>query len=208
MGRVFLLSPASCSGGRAEVLTNPHAEFDLARRLRKEGASLGETFSFLSSLYFRGKLTYAQAFNAPPPGTPGILVITPGGGLVPPEKTITVETLQRFAGVAIDAGEIRYLKPLLRDALVIGEQAGPDCEFVLLGSIASEKYREPLVAAFGARLRFPPAFLGRGDMSRGGLLLRCVDAGRELEYAPVSGSQRHGARPPRLGPRSPRQRLS
>jgi hypothetical protein len=187
---------------------NPRADFDLARRLRTEGASLGETFSFLSGLYFRGKLTYAQAFKAPPAGTPGVLVITSGGGLVPPEKTITLETLQRFARVPIDAEERRYLKPLLRDALVAAEQAGPDCEFVLLGSIASEKYREPLGAAFGTRLRFPPAFLGRGDMSRGGLLLRCVDAGQELEYAAVNGSQRHGPRPPRLGPRFPRPRPS
>jgi hypothetical protein len=206
MGRVFLLSPANSSGPRAALLTNPRAQFDLARRLRNEGASLGETFSFLSGLYFRGKLTYAQAFQTPPPGTPGVLVITSGGGLVPPDKTITLQTLHRFASVPIDAGEIRYLKPLLRDAIAIGEQAGPDCEFVLLGSIASEKYREPLGAAFGPRLRFPPAFIGRGDMSRGGLLLRCVDSGQELEYAPVGGSERHGPRPPRLGPRSPRPR--
>jgi hypothetical protein len=204
MARVFLISPASCSGGRAAILMSPRAEFDLARRLRNEGASLGEAFSFLSGLYFRGKLAYAQAFAAPPPGIPGILVITSGGGLVPPEKTITLKTLQRFAGVPIDAGERRYLKPLLRDALVVAEAAGADCEFVLLGSIASEKYREPLGAVFGTRLRFPPAFLGRGDMSRGGLLLRCVDARQELEYAPVNGSERHGPRPPRLGPRFPR----
>src|SRR5262249_55610857 len=104
MARVFLISPASCNGGRATILLSPRAQFDLAQRLRKDGASLGEAFTFLSGLYFRGKLTYAQAFAAPPPGIPGILVITSGGGLVPPEKTITLETLQRFAGVPIDAG--------------------------------------------------------------------------------------------------------
>jgi hypothetical protein len=208
MARVFLISPASCNGGRAEILTNPRAQFDLARRLRKDGASLGEAFTFLSGLYFRGKLAYAQAFATPPPGIPGILVITSGGGLVPPERTITLKTLERYAGVPIDVGEKRYLKPLLRDALVVGEAAGPDCEFVLLGSIASAKYREPLGAVFGTRLRFPPAFLGRGDMSRGGLLLRCVDSGQELEYAPVNGSERHGPRPPRLGPRFPRPERS
>jgi hypothetical protein len=204
MSRVFLLSPASCSGGRAAVLTNPRAEFDLARRLREGGAPLGETFAFLSGLYFRGKLAYAQAFAAPPPGTPGVLVITSGGGLRRPEERITLATLRRFAGVPIDAGERRYLEPLLRDALRLADQAGPECEFVLLGSIASEKYREPLGAVFGTRLRFPPTFVGRGDMSRGGLLLRCVDAGQELEYAVVNGSERHGPRPPRLGPRFPR----
>jgi hypothetical protein len=52
----------------------------------------------------------------------------------------------------------------------------------------------------GARLAFPAAFVGRGDMSRGGLLLRCVRAGRELEYLPVAGAVRRGPRPPRLDP--------
>src|SRR5438552_7980884 len=62
--QVFLLSPASCSGQRAALLFNERAQFFLARRLRKEGATLGEVFSFLSGLYFRGKLTYARAFCA------------------------------------------------------------------------------------------------------------------------------------------------
>jgi len=47
---------------------------------------------------------------------------------------------------------------------------------------------------------FPPAFVGRGDMSRGGLMLRCVDSGIELEYAPIAGATRNGRRPPRLEP--------
>ena len=54
---------------------------------------------------------------------------------------------------------------------------------------------------FGARLRFPIDFVGRGDMSRGGLLMRCAEAGRELEYAPVAGAVLHGARPPKLPPK-------
>ena len=71
--------------------------------------------------------------------------------------------------------------------------------FILLGSVASS--REPLLMVFGTRLFFPPAFTGCGDMSRGGLLLRCVDEGRELEYAPLISALRHGPRPPRLPPR-------
>ena len=35
---------------------------------------------------------------------------------------------------------------------------------------------------------FPIHFVGRGDMSRGGLLLRCVPAGLELDYVPVKGA--------------------
>jgi hypothetical protein len=69
---------------------------------------------------------------------------------------------------------------------------------VLLGSVATPKYVEALEAVFGHRLRFPLDFVGRGDMSRGGLLLRRAHDGVELVYAPVSGTMRHGRRPPKL----------
>ena len=71
---------------------------------------------------------------------------------------------------------------------------------MLLGSIASPKYVDVLLDIFGERLLFPEAFVGRGDMSRGGLLLRCVASGEELTYVPVAGAVRKGARPPRLDP--------
>jgi hypothetical protein len=54
---------------------------------------------------------------------------------------------------------------------------------------------------FGDRLVFPVDFRGRGDMSRGGLLLRCVDEGRQLDYAVLDGASRRGPRPARLTPR-------
>jgi hypothetical protein len=73
---------------------------------------------------------------------------------------------------------------------------------VLLGSIASARYVEPLLEVFGARLSVPETFAGRGDMSRGGLLLRCAATGEELVYAPAEGATRHGARPPKLDPRT------
>jgi hypothetical protein len=201
MKRVFLLSPASSTGARTGVLSNPRAGFDLAVRLRAGGAPLGEVFSFLSGLYFRGKLTYARAFADPPRGAPGILVITPCDGLVSPDTVVTLETLERYAAVKIDLAEHRYLAPLLGDALRLAESAPPPCAIVLLGSVATDKYGAPLGAVFEERLLFPPSFAGRGDMSRGGLLLRAVDSGEELEYAPVSGARRHGPRPPRLPPR-------
>jgi hypothetical protein len=128
-------------------------------------------------------------------------VITPCLGLSSPDRVVTAEDLKRFASVPIDATEPRYLEPLLRDLVELGRAAGAECEFVLLGSIATPKYAGPLSQALGGRLRFPPAFVGRGDMSRGGLLLRCLDAGAELEYAPLDTATRHGARPPKLGPR-------
>jgi hypothetical protein len=201
VSRVFLLSPASASGERARLLLRDEARFDLAVRLRRSGAALGEAFAFLSGLYFRGKLAYARAFADTSPGVPGVLVITPADGLVPPETIVTAPVLERWAGVPIDAREPRFRGPLERHARDLSAALGPGGEAVLLGSVASDKYGEPLGAVFGERLLFPPAFVGRGDMSRGGLLLRCVDARQELEYAPLAGSVRHGKRPPKLAPR-------
>ena len=197
--RVFLLSPASCGGERARLVLREEARFDLAERLRRpEGAPLGEVFSFLSGLYFRGKLTYARAFAPPPAGVPGVLVITPNEGLIAADEPVTITRLRRFARVSIDAAEPRYRRPLARHARALAERLGSECEIVLLGSIATGKYVDVLGKVFGARLRFPGDFVGRGDMSRGGLLLRCAREGRELEYRPVAGASRHGKRPPKL----------
>jgi hypothetical protein len=73
-----------------------------------------------------------------------------------------------------------------------------DCQIVLLGSIASGKYVDILGRVFGERLVFPADFVGRGDMSRGGLMLRRVREGRELDYTPVLTAVRRGPRPPKL----------
>ena len=200
--RVFLLSPASTGGERARIVFREEARFDLAMRLReREGAPLGEVFSFLSGLYFRGKLTYARVYQRPPEGVPGVLVITPSEGLRSPDIRVTLDQLQGYAKVPIDLREPRYREPLERDAKGLFSLIGRGCDVVLLGSVASGKYVEPLTAVFGDRLLFPPAFVGRGDMSRGGLLLRAVDDGRELDYAPIAGATVHGPRPEKLAPR-------
>jgi len=197
--RVFLLSPARTDGLRAKLLFNPRAEFSLAVRLRTpEGAELGEVFSFLSGLYFRGKLTYARAFAAPPRGAPPILVITPERGLAPPETRVTLDDLHQFSQVDIAAGDERYLTPLLRDANGLASKARSTTQLVLLGSIATGKYVDALLTTFGPRLVFPEDFVGRGDMSRGGLLLRSAREGQELAYTPVEGAERRGKRPPKL----------
>lgn len=178
----------------------------MARQLRTpEGAQLGDVFSFVSGLYFKGKLAYARRFAAPPdPLEPvsagGVLVITPNAGLRAADAPVTIETFRGFANGAIDVQNTAYRGPLERGARALADAVGPDCEVVLLGSIASGKYVEVLQPVFGERLVFPPAFVGRGDMSRGGLMLRCVTAGLELEYAPIAGAVRHGSRPPRLPP--------
>jgi hypothetical protein len=204
--RIFLLSPANCGGNRARIVLSERATFELAGRLRgREGAPIGEVFSFLSGLYFRGKLTYARAFAAPPEpqsalSGSGVLVITPSAGLRSADTMVTREALLRFAAVDVDPADARYRRPLERSASALAHEIGSDCDVVLLGSIASPKYVEVLLKFFGDRLLFPMEFVGRGDMSRGGLMLRCAAAGQQLTYVPVAGAVRHGQRPPKLAP--------
>jgi hypothetical protein len=185
--RLFLLSPASCGGKRAAALSRPEAAFDLALRVRDPaGAPLGEVFSFISGLYFRGKLAYARAFGSPPPGLPGALVITGGRGLMRPEEPIGLAEVRAFADVSVDPTDERYLEPLRADVEALVTRLPPLCSVVLLGSIATPKYVEPLRALLGDRLRIPAPFPG-GDMARGALMIRAAESGAELPYMPVSG---------------------
>ena len=198
--RIFLLSPANITGIRAGFLLNGNGASDLARRLRAEGAPLGELFTFMSSLYFRGKLAYARAFANPPAGVSGSFVITASGGLIPPDTVVTLERLFQISTADVDPADARYTTPLDRDSRLIAELAGLNCEVVLLGSIATPKYVEPLLRVFGDRLVFPAEFAGRGDMSRGGLMLRCVESGVPLAYVSIREGARHGSKPPKLKP--------
>jgi hypothetical protein len=200
--KVFLLSPASCSGKRASLLLNERATFDLAVRVRSQDATLGDVFSFLSGLYFRGKLAYARAFEQTAGHLSGHLVITPTQGLLPSSARVDLPLLREFAAVSIDIQESRYRLPLERDVLLLAEQLSEATNVVLLGSIATKKYVDLLLPTFGERLMFPAEFVGRGDMSRGGLLLRCVEHGRELDYVPVVTAVRRGKRPPKLPKRT------
>jgi hypothetical protein len=185
------------------MLMSERAQFVLARRLRNDGLPLGELFSFISGLYFRGKLAYARTFAAPPAGLPSVLIITAGRGLVSPETVITDEELREIAAIPVDAADPRYRQPLEHDARALFQNADRRCEVVLLGSIATAKYVEPLLGIFDRKLLFPSAFVGRGDMSRGGLMLRSAHEGVELAYEPVCSAIRHGPRPPKL-PKLPR----
>ena len=197
------MSPAYSGGIRGNLILSERANFDLAVRLRREGASLAEVFTFISGLYFRGKVAYAQAFASGPAGIPGALIITAGRGLVPLDTRVTIQELQQIAAVPVDATEPRYREPLERDARALAERAGPECDIILLGSIATAKYLEPLVDIFGDRLLFPSDFVGRGDMGRGGLMLRSARDGVELSYAPATSTARRGPRAanlPRIRP--------
>jgi hypothetical protein len=193
--RIFLLSPARCSGERANLVYSERAKFPLALRLRSGQATLGETFTFLSGLYFRGKMAYASRFARPD----CVWIMTTNQGLLPPHTPLDLKQLRRMAKVPIALDEPRYTRPLKRCAKKLAEEM-TDAEIILLGSIASGKYVDLLLDIFGERLKFPSQFVGRGDMSRGGLMLRAADSGDELQYISVAGAIRRGKRPPRLLP--------
>ena len=193
--RIFLLSPAHCGGKRAALLLSGRGRFPLAERLRAGArVPLGEAFSFLSGLYFRGKLVYAERFARPPAGVPGVQVITTNQGLLPADTPVTGDDLRVFGTTEIRADEPGYREPLRRTL------AGLDAEvsLVLLGSVATGKSVDVLLEQAGDRLLFPSDFVGRGDMSRGALLLRAAREGLELPYQPVAGTERRGARPASL----------
>jgi hypothetical protein len=200
--RIFLLSPAFAGGRRAQMILSERAQFELAKQLRsKRGATIAEVFTFLSGLYFRGKIAYANAFARSMNGDCAVFVITPTRGLVDARSTITLSDLREFAAVDIDESNPRYRKPLEQTVQLLAKDLARDCDVVLLGSIATGKYVDVFLKHFQERLRFPADFVGRGDMSRGGLMLRCAADRQELRYISVVGAVLNGKRPPKLAPR-------
>ena len=193
---IFLLSPANAGGVRAKQLMSPRAQFPTALRYRsEEGVMIGEAFAFMSALYFRGKIGYAIHFARPSPalGGFGVYIIAPGFGLVPPDWKLTPERMKTMAKTDVDVKVRAYRKPLEAESKAVAAQLDPDTQVVLLGSVATGKYVDILLPIFGPRLRFPIAFAGLGDMSRGGLMLRAVRENKELEYTTLD-APRH--RPP------------
>jgi hypothetical protein len=191
---VFLLSPAYCGGRRASILLNPKSEAVTTQELRAGRLSLGRAFAFMSGLYFRGKLSYAQRFGE-------VLVITPTRGLQDPDVPFSLALLREFAVGDVSLDNPEYRSALERDVIALANRIGARTRVVLLGSVASGKYVDVLLPILGERLRYPVAFVGRGDMSRGGLLLRSAASGDELEYGPlVAGVRPRGPRPPKLDP--------
>jgi hypothetical protein len=194
--KIFLLSPANTSGLRAKQLVSPRAQFPTALRYRSdEGVMIGEAFAFMSALYFRGKIGYALHFAQPSPilGGFGVYVIAPGFGLVPPDWKLTPERMKTMSKTPVDLKVRAYRKPLEAEAKAIASALESEAQVVLLGSVATGKYVDVLLPIFGPRLRFPAAFAGLGDMSRGGLMLRAVRENNELEYTTLD-APRH--RPP------------
>jgi hypothetical protein len=65
--------------------------------------------------------------------------------------------------------------------------------------VATGKYLDVLLDVVGERLLFPTDFVGRGDMSRGALLLRAARERTELAYEPALTAVRRGRRPAKVG---------
>jgi hypothetical protein len=191
---VFLLSPAYCGGRRAAILLNPTSPAVTSQALRAGQLSLGSAFAFMSGLYFRGKLAYAERFGQ-------ALVITPTRGLQTPSMPFNLALLREFAVGDVSLESPIYRSALERDVQAIAKTLTRGSQVVLLGSVASGKYVDVLLPILGERLRYPTAFVGRGDMSRGGLMLRSAANGDELEYGPLTAGVRpRGPRPPKLDP--------
>ncbi len=163
---------------RGRLLRSPRARFALARRLRETGLPIGEAYSFLSALYFRGKLAYARHFS----GAAGAVhIITPGFGLVEPDWPLDLDRVRRIRTVGVDVRRRAYREPLAGQAAALAAE-----RVVLLGSLATGKYLDVLVPALGERLWYPALFLGMGDMKRGSVLLKAAASDRHLDYAPAS----------------------
>lgn len=181
---VFLLSPAHVGGTRAKQLRSKRAGFPAAVAYRNGGVPIGQAFSFMSALYFRGKIAYAERFANPPAGLEldGALVITPGFGLVRPDWKIDESRMRRLQRTKVDGRSRTYRKALEHDLELIAGSCDDRTRFVLLGSIATGKYVDILHPILGERLLFPSAFVGMGDMQRGSVMLQAARSGRELDY--------------------------
>jgi hypothetical protein len=194
--RVFLLSPANMAGVRAKLLLNTRATFAQARQFHDKGLPLADVFTFTSGLYFRGKIRYARHF-ASANRRDVVRVITSNAGLVDPDTIVGPREIAGYGETEIDPADPKYHGPLRRDAQRLASRTG-NGPVILLGSIATPKYRHVLLDVFGDRLFFPIDFVGRGDMSRGALLLRAVEANAELPYASVHDAVFTGKRAARV----------
>jgi hypothetical protein len=174
-------------------LRRPGGNSALARQLREEGVPLGDIFTFLSGLYFRGKLEYARAFaRAADNETGSVYIITMTDGLVSPDTRISLEDLERYA--LCRDGAAAAISALEGTARTLSERIGRSGEVVLLGSVGTGKYTDLLTPIFGERLLFPRDILHIGQLARGALFLRQARERRELEYVPVAEIIRAGRR--------------
>ena len=198
--RIFLLSPASTDGLRAQQLTSPRAGFGAAERYRSpEGVTIEEAFTFMSSLYFRGKIGYARHFAAPPPElalgsrTTASWSSLPASGWCRRACRITPEEMKKLRRTPVDLKSRAYCAPMKKHVEQLRDLA-PDGLGGAPGQRRDRQVRGPAAAGPRDRLLFPRDFAGAGDMKRGGMMLRAVREDREL-------SLRHPRRAPPPRPR-------
>ena len=191
--RLFLISPATAHGPRAQALRRQDSGSLLARRLRAEGVPLGDVFSFLSGLYFRGKLEYARAFaHAPGDEAGGVYIITMTDGIVSSDTRVSSHDLERYARCEVGTpAAVAMLEATTRS---LAERMGALADIVLLGSVGTGKYTDLLAPVFGERLLFPRDVLHIGQLARGALFLQRAREGKELDYVPVTEIVRAGGR--------------
>ena len=67
-------------------------------------------------------------------------VITPNAGLRSPDTLVTHAAVRAFARGDVDADNAAYRRPLEASARALLAEIGPECDVVLLGSVASPKY--------------------------------------------------------------------
>jgi hypothetical protein len=196
---IFLLSPADASGRRGQMLLSQKSQFELAHRLRTKGITLGEAYSFMSSLYFRGKLAYATAFASQIHNLLSIQIITPSRGLLPPRTTLSLADFLDLGVERILEKNPRYRDPLERDLRKLSESLGEDGKVIFLGSLGTKRYIPLLKEILGHRILVPRDFLGMGNMRRGAVLLRCVREHCQLTYVTLASAEEL-MRKPKLGP--------
>lgn len=195
--RLFLLSPATAHGAKARVLLQDPPRTPAATWLRSsDGMPLAAVFTYLSGLYFTGKLAYARAFANISPPLEGVYVLTMSDGLLSPAAPVSADMLRRFAAAADGSadGRDRLIQSARTIAAALGEAP---CEVVFLGSVHSSKYTELLEPVFGDRLRFPRELVRRGQLERGAILLERATARRELDYITLDEVRAMLARPRR-----------
>ena len=190
----FRLRAAAARGLR---LIDGSSASSLAQQLQTEsGAPLCEVFAFLSSLYFRGKLAYARAFARPPHAMRGVFIVTPGAGLCT-KRRLSPRRPRRVCGGRGRSRNPHFVAPLLRDVQALVASAS-STRASCCSAASLRQVRRAAAAGVRERLLFPADFVGRGDMSRGGLCCAPRAKASELDYLPVLGATRHGPRAARL----------
>ena len=182
--RAARASAASCSCARG-------ATFELARRMqrRRRAARRGLQLPLVALLPRQAHLRAALRGAARRlPGRARDHART-AGSCAPETRDHARATCARSRACRSTPPSARYARAAARDAAALRARL-PRGRARSCCSAASRRRSTSTCCSrcSAARCCFPGDFVGRGDMSRGGLLLRAAHAGVELDYAPVDGA--------------------